>query len=412
MKFRHVMTGLLLAGVSSTAPAQESAKALRDGDALPDLQKLYETLLPGIEEGRKAEAADQVASILFGNSANPLPGWYGPGKSQYDWTWLAARSDSDRDDKITQLEFNGPESVFALLERDGDGVLTATDLDWSDDSILGKRDSQLLTRFRTIDVDSDGRITPAEWADTYEKAADGSEGMTPDQFRAIVLPQGARVGFGDMPSKLRLDRLKGILRGDVGSFNEGPALGERAPDFRLKTHDGAKTISLSDLRGKPVVLTFGSYTCGPYRSLVSGLNELHAKYGDRVEFLAVYVREAHPIDGWITSYNESAKIEITQPTTLEARLAVANQLCERVDLAFPLLIDQMDDQVGHAYSGMPNRLYLIDPEGEVVYKSGRGPRGYKSGELAQSIELFLLGNGPSSTSAAANDTAPVSTGGR
>jgi hypothetical protein len=36
--------------------------------------------------------------------------------------------------------------------------------------------------------------------------------------------------------------------------------GDVAPDFTLKSPDGKKTVSLSGLRGKPVVLVFGSYT--------------------------------------------------------------------------------------------------------------------------------------------------------
>jgi hypothetical protein len=56
----------------------------------------------------------------------------------------------------------------------------------------------------------------------------------------------------------------------------------------------------------------------------------------------------------------------------------------------PLLVDGMDDKVGKAYSGMPDRLYLIDREGRVAYKGGRGPFGFKPGELEQAILMLLL----------------------
>ena len=56
----------------------------------------------------------------------------------------------------------------------------------------------------------------------------------------------------------------------------------------------------------------------------------------------------------------------------------------------PLVVDEMDDRVGHAYSGMPDRLYLIDREGRIAYKSGRGPFGFKPDELEQSILMLLL----------------------
>lgn len=37
-------------------------------------------------------------------------------------------------------------------------------------------------------------------------------------------------------------------------------VGDAAPDFTLKTLDGANQVALSSLRGRPVVLVFGSYT--------------------------------------------------------------------------------------------------------------------------------------------------------
>lgn len=56
----------------------------------------------------------------------------------------------------------------------------------------------------------------------------------------------------------------------------------------------------------------------------------------------------------------------------------------------PLLVDDVDDRVGRAYSGMPDRLYVIDRDGKVVYKGGRGPFGFKPGEMEQSVLMLLL----------------------
>jgi hypothetical protein len=56
----------------------------------------------------------------------------------------------------------------------------------------------------------------------------------------------------------------------------------------------------------------------------------------------------------------------------------------------PLLVDKMNDLVGHLYSGMPDRLYVIDSKGRVAYKSGRGPFGFKPGEMEQSLVMALL----------------------
>ncbi len=56
----------------------------------------------------------------------------------------------------------------------------------------------------------------------------------------------------------------------------------------------------------------------------------------------------------------------------------------------PMLVDTIDDEINRAYSGFPDRLYLIDTEGRVVYKGGRGPFGFKPNELEQQIALLLL----------------------
>ena len=37
-------------------------------------------------------------------------------------------------------------------------------------------------------------------------------------------------------------------------------VGDAAPDFAIRTLDGSSQVRLSSLRGKPVVLVFGSYT--------------------------------------------------------------------------------------------------------------------------------------------------------
>jgi hypothetical protein len=109
-----------------------------------------------------------------------------------------------------------------------------------------------------------------------------------------------------------------------------------------------------------------------------------------VQFLGVYVREAHPTDGWRMESNDQAGIVITQPTSERERTAVAARCCQALHVTMPLVVDSIDDRVGHLYSGMPDRLYLISRDGRVVYKGGRGPFGFKPGELEQSIIMHLM----------------------
>ena len=72
-------------------------------------------------------------------------------------------------------------------------------------------------------------------------------------------PKGGKAVASAGPSRETL--LKGLFSGEIGSFSEGPGLGQKAPAFSLETHDKARRISLADYRGKkPVVLIFGSFT--------------------------------------------------------------------------------------------------------------------------------------------------------
>jgi hypothetical protein len=59
-------------------------------------------------------------------------------------------------------------------------------------------------------------------------------------------------------------------------------------------------------------------------------------------------------------------------------------------MTMPLLVDEIDDRVGHAYSGMPGRFYVIDRDGKIAYKSGRGPFGFRPAELEQSLVMLLI----------------------
>jgi len=54
-----------------------------------------------------------------------------------------------------------------------------------------------------------------------------------------------------------------------------------------------------------------------------------------------------------------------------------------------LLVDTIDDAVGSRYSGMPGRFYIIDREGKIAFKNGRGPYGFKPDELETSLVLML-----------------------
>jgi hypothetical protein len=88
--------------------------------------------------------------------------------------------------------------------------------------------------------------------------------------------------------------------------------------------------------------------------------------------------------------NDRFGIAAAQPKTDAERTAAAEQCCSLLEMNMPVLVDAIDDRVGHAYSGMPDRLYVLDRDGKVVFKSGRGPFGFKPGEMEQSLIMLLL----------------------
>lgn len=87
----------------------------------------------------------------------------------------------------------------------------------------------------------------------------------------------------------------------------------------------------------------------------------------------LYIREAHPIDGWAVKNN---KFQITDPKSLEERQKVAREFACQLKLSLPILVDSIDDKVNKAYAGWPDRIYIIDGDGRIVHKGAPGPRGF------------------------------------
>lgn len=99
---------------------------------------------------------------------------------------------------------------------------------------------------------------------------------------------------------------------------------------------------------------------------------MRRRYGNRVEFLAIYLREAHPTDGWRSEANDRIGLTIPQPTDMEKRRSVAQQCSSALKIQMPVLVDELDDRVGRAYNAMPDRLFAIDKQGRVPIAAGPG----------------------------------------
>lgn len=123
-------------------------------------------------------------------------------------------------------------------------------------------------------------------------------------------------------------------------------------------------VRLSHYTGvKPVALVFGSYTCPPFRAQLGALEELYDRFGGRVAFFLVYIKEAHPEEGRVLKENRECGIVVREPTSLVERAAVAESCVLRLGIRMPVLLDGVDNGVARAYGGWPSRLYLIGRDG-------------------------------------------------
>ncbi len=128
--------------------------------------------------------------------------------------------------------------------------------------------------------------------------------------------------------------------------------GVPAPEFTLKTLEG-RPVSLSDFRGKPVVLEFWATWCGPCRIQFPEMARIHEKYENQVYFLLVNTAED---------------------------AATVREFARQVELPGMILMDP-DDEVGQRYGTriLPS-LFFIDAEG-VVQAAVPG--------VIRDIELFM-----------------------
>ena len=200
-------------------------------------------------------------SIMHGN-VGPNAGWFKPSQTRYDWPWVQEHLDPARRGAISAKNSGLPPAWFDRLDRDGDGLLTAADLDWSDTGPLAQKNQMARLFLMRADQDQNNKLSQKEWNALFERFAKGEKEIDLEAVRKLLFPASPPRPKGpsiDMPSTLTL--LQGLYSGELGSPFPGPRLGDYAPDFTLSLHDGNGQVQLRSFRGhKPVVLIFGSFT--------------------------------------------------------------------------------------------------------------------------------------------------------
>ena len=115
------------------------------------------------------------------------------------------------------------------------------------------------------------------------------------------------------------------------------------------------------------------------------LETTYQAYKDRADFYLIYLKEAHASD----SRRPSKKVIIAQHTTLKERTTAANSCVADLKLSMPLLVDDMKNTAGDAFTGHPDRLFILSPDGTIAYRGDRGPHGFKVDEMKTALDQLL-----------------------
>ena len=146
-----------------------------------------------------------------------------------------------------------------------------------------------------------------------------------------------------------------LLAADL-RFRKGPGLGESMPDFDLPTINGGRLRKEDFIGERPLLLAFASVTSPTARSASPMLRKLHGEYGNRLAFVSLYVREAHPGDRY------------PQPSSLERKMAHARAYADRDRIEWPVAVDDVDGTLHRALDTKQSAVYLMDTRGRIAYR--------------------------------------------
>jgi thiol-disulfide isomerase/thioredoxin len=142
------------------------------------------------------------------------------------------------------------------------------------------------------------------------------------------------------------------------TFKQGAAApGDRVPAFELSTTRGERLVNDDVFGDKPVLFVFGSMTCPMTASSAPSVQELYEEFGDRVDFIMLYVREAHPGENY------------AQAESIEDKIESARALQRFYGIDWTVAVDNLDGDLHRALDPKPNAAYLVNSDGEILFRS-------------------------------------------
>jgi hypothetical protein len=87
--------------------------------------------------------------------------------------------------------------------------------------------------------------------------------------------------------------------------------------------------------------------------------------------------------------NREDGVLFASPRTNEERAQTADLCVVRLAIKLPAVLDDIDNRTERAYTGWPDRLYLIGTDGRIQYKSAPGPFGFSTSDLENAVRRAL-----------------------
>lgn len=84
--------------------------------------------------------------------------------------------------------------------------------------------------------------------------------------------------------------------------------------------------------------------------------------------------------------NVKDKVVFASPRSEDERASVAGTCVRKLGIQIPALLDEFGNSTESNYTAWPDRLYLIDRNGKVAYKSKPGPFGFKPDDLQVAMQ--------------------------
>jgi len=94
------------------------------------------------------------------------------------------------------------------------------------------------------------------------------------------------------------------------------------------------------------------------------MHKLLVKFNRTINFLVVYIAEAHAVDEWPVG----DPLKIMQPRSNRERVAIAQKFKQDYNLLLPMLVDTVQNTFEQTYSAWPIRFYVIQ-NSRVLFKA-------------------------------------------